>query len=54
MSEAPDDADAHFNLAELLRGAGRDAEARRHYERARELGLAVPPDRLDTPAPGER
>ena len=54
VREAPDDADAHYNLAELLRAAGRTAEARPHFERARELGLAVPADRLEAPVPGDR
>lgn len=35
----PDSAAAHYNLAVTLRALGREAEARHHLERARELGL---------------
>lgn len=34
---------AHFYLAELDRGAGRRAEAQKHYERALKLGAVDPP-----------
>ncbi len=35
----PESAAAHYNLAVTLRSLGREEEARRHLERARELGL---------------
>ncbi|MGC4154449.1 MAG: DUF5107 domain-containing protein [Propionicimonas sp.] len=42
LAAEPDDRAAHFLLGTLLYGHGRRAEARQHWERAIELGLAHP------------
>lgn len=39
LKSNPNSAEAHRNLAELLRKAGREAEAQKHDQKAKELGL---------------
>jgi tetratricopeptide (TPR) repeat protein len=47
LSLAPDDGDTHYKLALLLLGQRQVAAARSHLLRARELGIALPPELAD-------